>query len=272
MPLVSGEDNSGLVYRSWVTGNPCASAVLIHGLGAHSGRWEGLAESFVSHGISSFAIDLKGFGLTKTQKGHVGSFKEYFEEIKQLCRLARRLNPNVKVFCIGESMGALLVFLLATEDAEFCDGIILISPAFGTKIKLTAWDYIRVFGALFYNSNKTFDLPFTSFLCTRDIDYQRKIDTDERECHVATAQLLTRILLAQIQLFFIKKSLNIPVLFLLAGDDRIINTKTSKKLFTALKASDKQLIEYDGMYHALSIDLGKRRVFDDAAAWIKKRG
>lgn len=264
-------NEKGLVYRLWEPSLSCASLVLVHGLGAHSARWEALAEYFIRNNISSCAIDLKGFGLSKDFKGHTDSFAVYFDDIRRLARLVRDQHQGKKVFCVGESMGALLVYLLGLQDPTFCDGLILISPAFTTKVDLTAWDYIKVFAPLFYNPKKRFDLPLTSAMCTRDVDYQKKIDSDERECHVATTQLLTRIVFAQLRAHFLKKEMRLPILFLLAGDDRIVDTEDSKRIFQGLHGADKEVIEYEGMFHALSIDIGKEKVFEDILKWVVKR-
>ncbi|HAJ57295.1 MAG TPA: hypothetical protein DCL35_05945 [Candidatus Omnitrophica bacterium] len=271
MEIPKKEEHVGLVYRLWEPPSSRAVLVLIHGLGAHSARWEALAEFFQQHDISSCAIDLEGFGLTKGPRGHVDSLSVYFEDIRKLCALARQQHPGKKVFCVGESMGALLVFLLALSDNGFCDGAILISPAFKTKLSLTVWDYIKVFWPLVFNPKKQFDFPLISALCTRDVYYQNKIDTDTREIHVATTRLLTGIVFAQIWSHVIKKDVDIPVLFLLAGEDRIVDSKDSKKIYESMNCRDKELIEYKGMYHALSIDLDKEKVYQDMLSWLEKR-
>lgn len=264
-------EETGPVYRLWEPSLPVASAVLIHGLGAHSGRWDALAAYLFQHNISSCAIDLKGFGLSIGPRGHIDSFKTYFNDIRSLCQTVRDQHPGKKVFCIGESMGALIAFLMAVSGPFFCDGLILLSPAFKTKFSLKPWDYIKVFAPLLFNRRKKFGLPLTSLFCTRDPKYQEMIDTDEREVHAASSRLLSLIVLAQISASRVKKELGVPTLFLLAGDDRITDAEASKRLFSELECLDKELIEYADMFHALSIDLGKEKVFEDIGHWILKR-
>ena len=38
-----------------------------------------------------------------------------------------------------------------------------------------------------------------------------------------------------------------------------------------MKDKDKEMIEYPGMYHSLSIDLGREKVFEDILDWILRR-
>ena len=51
-------------YRQWTVPEPKALLLLVHGLGANSGRWQAMAEFFMKHGVSSFAVecpDFKGY-------------------------------------------------------------------------------------------------------------------------------------------------------------------------------------------------------------------
>jgi alpha-beta hydrolase superfamily lysophospholipase len=48
----------------------------------------------------------------------------------------------------------------------------------------------------------------------------------------------------------------------------MVDQKKSKKIFNRLQLKDKKMIEYPGMYHALSIEKGKEKVFADILAWV----
>lgn len=60
-------------------------------------------------------------------------------------------------------------------------------------------------------------------------------------------------------------------LFLVAGDDKMVDSRASMEIFKRLKVKDKTLVEYPGMYHSLSIELGKEKVFEDLLKWVEKR-
>jgi alpha-beta hydrolase superfamily lysophospholipase len=63
----------------------------------------------------------------------------------------------------------------------------------------------------------------------------------------------------------------VPVLFLVPGDDRLVDERAGLKLYTRIGPADKTIIEYPGMLHALSIDRGRERVFDDILGWTERR-
>ena len=260
------------MYRQWQASSPRAVLLLVHGLGAHSERWKFLAEFFLQNGISSYAIELKGFGETEGLKGHIDSFDIYFKDILFLYAIIKKENPGKKVFALGESMGGLIAFLMAAGNPGLFDGLICISPAFKNNLKFTLLDYVRIFTALAYNPKKQFILPFDAVMCTQDTDYQKVMDADPREHRLATPKLLVITAIAMKRAKISKDKVRIPVLFLLASDnDALVSPLEAKNVFNGLKTEDKKLIQYPDMRHALSIEKDRQKVFEEVLKWLQKR-
>ena len=258
-------------YRQWRSPEPRCVFLLVHGLGAHSGRWEAMADFFLKKGISSYAAELRSFDSTGKADRRADDFAIYRDKILRVYDIAAKDNPAKKIFLIGESMGALISFLLCVDRPGLFSGLVCISPAFATRNKVSVPDCIRMLAPLLYNPGKLFPLPFDSSMCTRDIDYKNKMDQDSREYRTASSKLIFEILLAQLRAGSIGKKITTPVLFLSAGEDKIVDTKAATGIFNSMMIKDKKLIEYPGMYHALSIDLGKESVFEDISRWIMPR-
>jgi alpha-beta hydrolase superfamily lysophospholipase len=254
------ENNKEPGYRKWLSTSPKAAFLLVHGLGAHTGRWEAMAEFFLQHGISSYAIELH----------RVTGFNSHNGDILRLRNIIKKENPSQKIFLVGESMGALIAFLLAASQPGLFNGLICISPAFANKIKLSNLDYIKIAAALLYKPHKLFRVPFDSTMCTRDTDYRKKMDADPSEHRTASSRLLSAILFAQIRVRFVR-SLGLPVLFLVAGEDLMIDHRATNAIFNGLADKDKTIVEFPGMYHALSIDIGKEAVFQNVLEWTRGR-
>jgi acylglycerol lipase len=264
------DKNSDIMYRKWQAAKTETVVILIHGLGAQSARWSALAEFFLKNEISSYAIELKGFGATDYEKGHVDSFDVYFKDIEALTRAARAEHPGKKVFILGESMGGLIAFHSGLFFPNIFDGVILISPAFLSRLKFSLMDYVRIFSANLYDPCRRFNMPFDSGMCTRDEDYQTLMDNDPGEHRLATAKLLWCTFIFQIRSLFCAARFKKPVLFLLAGEDSLVSPAVSKIICKKIKTKDKKIIVYPEMCHALSIELGKEKVFGDILNWIKK--
>ena len=265
------DERTGIKYRRWRADSPKAVLLLVHGLGAHSDRWTFLAEFLRDKDISSYAIELKGFGEEKGLKGHISTFDIYYDDILSLREVISRENPGKKIFLLGESLGGLVSFLLVDLEIGLFDGLICISPAFSNRMRFSFLDYLKIFFAVFFMPQKQFRMPFDSSMCTRDLHYRDVMDADEREHRLATGRLLYNIFMAQIRVKILGSNIADPVLFLIAGEDKLVSPGASENVFARLKSGDKNIIFYPEMYHSLSVDSGREQVFEDILEWVNER-
>lgn len=272
MATIKKDKETGIIYRHWAAAEEAkAVLLLVHGIGAHSARWDFLSDFFLQNNISSYAIELRGFGETKDLRGHVDSFKVYFRDLRCLRDIIIEENRGKKIFLIGESLGAIISFLTVIPEPTLFDGLICISPVFMSRLKASPLEYIKIFLSLAYNPKKQFKVPFDSGMCTRDADCREILDNDPREHRLATSRFIFEIFKAEIQSATLKKKMRTPVLFLLSGEDKLADPEASKRIFNGIKIDEKKLIQYPDMYHALSIDLGRERVFKDILKWVDRR-
>lgn len=261
----------GILYREWRVPRPRAVLFLVHGLGGHSGRWEFLAEFFLKNNISSYAIELKGFGETEGLKGHIDSLDTYLDDIQTLRNMITQENPGIKIFLLGESMGGLIVFLTAGKTQGLFDGVICISPAIKSKIRFNVFGYIDIFLSYLIRPEKQYKVKLDSSMCTRDIEYKKIMDANPSEHRLVTSNLLINLARAQVKAHSLKDSIAGPLLFLVSGDDILVDTEKTKSFFNDLNLKDKTIIIYPEMYHALSIDIGRGKVFSDILKWMEAR-
>lgn len=268
---MSEDDREEIGYRQWLLPLPRAVFLLVHGLGAQAGRWEAMGDFFVKKGISSYAAELWDVDRPDMASYRSGHFRAYYSKILRLYDIAVKDNPSKKIFIIGESLGALISFLLVSGRPGLFSGLICVSPAFANKVALAPADYVRVLSALLYNPRKLFALPFDSSMCTRDISYREKLARDDREFRPVSSKLIFEIVLAQARARIAKNRMTIPALFLVAGEDKIVDPRSARAIFNGLAAEDKAIVEFPGMYHSLSIDLGKESVFEEILRWVDRR-
>lgn len=271
IPALLKDDTTGIVYRRWDTPSPRAVFLLIHGLGAHTGRWEFLGEYFSQSGIASYALELKGFGQSGGPGGHVESLAVYDDDILRMKGIALREHPGRKIFLVGESMGALITYLLAARVPGISDGLICMSPAFASRILLGFFDYLAIFFSFYFNPRKPFRAPFDSNMCTRDPEYRKVMDASQDETRTFSVKTLGNIALAQLRAKVFRHKISMPLLFLVAEEDMIVDPGVAGGIFQSTIASDKSIMRYPGMYHALSIDLGRENVFADILKWVDAR-
>jgi alpha-beta hydrolase superfamily lysophospholipase len=269
---MAGSAESDILYRHWNASSPKAVLLLIHGLGAHTARWNFLAGFFAAKGFSSYALDLRGFGRTPERpRGHIDSFRIYDDDLLALLAIVAREHPGKKIFLLGESLGALMAFNLAGRFPGEFSGQILISPSFKNGMKFPLSSYLTLIALYLINARKTVPVPFTSAMCTRDVAYQKVMDANPDELRVASLKCLMGILGEQRSAKKPAKAMSVPALFLIPGLDQLVDERASRKLFAKMSLDDKTLLEYPDMHHALSIELGREKVFADILAWLRKR-
>ena len=252
---------SAITYRAWGLPTPRAALLLIHGLGANPDWWECAAVFFLKDNFSSYAIDLRQYG----------SFKEFFLAVRELHGRIKKENPDNKIFAIGESMGAIIALSMALKDKNIFDGLVCLVPAFKSKAPLNLVDYFKIFLPIFYNPRKQYRLPLTPDMVTRDPHNLKMIESTYDKDVLSTSRVLLDIFLEQICMRFFRICIEKPLLFLVAGDDLVTSSEASKKVFKSIVSTDKKIIEYPLMYHSLSMELGREKVFEDILDWRKHR-
>jgi acylglycerol lipase len=262
------------LFRRWLPGpaSPKAVFLLVHGMGAHTARWEFLAGHLAANGYASYAPELRGYGCTPERpRGHVDSFRVWDRDILALRETIGREFPGKKVFLLGESMGGLIAYDLAGRHPGVFAGVVLISPAFKNGMKFPLSVYLKFLPFLLFNPKHMVDIPFTSQTATRDLEYAAVMDANPDELRVASLKLLAGFFPVQARARRLARKYPVPALFLIPGIDHLIDETASRKLFKKMAAPDTTLIEYPEMFHALSIDLDREKVFRDIVDWAGRR-
>jgi len=64
--------------------------------------------------------------------------------------------------------------------------------------------------------------------------------------------------------------ITIPVLMQVAGEDRLVDSETSRHFFDSLKVKNKALFFYDNLYHEIYNEQAedRKKVINDLVTWI----
>jgi alpha-beta hydrolase superfamily lysophospholipase len=272
MAELQSASEAGLFYRCWPSNDTQAALLFVHGIGAHSARWDFAGEYFAARGYAGYALELKGFGQTPERpRGHIDSFNAYYRDILTLRKLIAKELPGKPIFLFGESMGSLISFLTAALYPNKFAGQILISPAFANGMKFPISAYLELLFFLLFDRQHQIKMPFTSAMCTRDPAYQQIMENNPDELRTASVKTLINVMLAQLQVKAAAKKITIPTLYLLSGKDYLVDGNFNKKLIPTLPIKGQKVIEYPEMLHALSIDLEREKVFFDTENWLKEQ-
>jgi len=266
-------NQNGIFYRKQKAEKPAASVIMIHGMGAHSGRFEELGALLASRRINGYSIELEGHGELMEgchRQGHVGSIKVYHRCVKNLKKIVMEENPGLPVFMLGESMGGLIAAAHAASFDRDYAGLVLSAPAFGDKFSWGLKERLAIFLRSVISGSFGVKAPYRTEELTSDPVMMEKIRSDKKEHKTASANLLREILLSQLGLIFTARRIKAPVLLLLAGKDTVVYNNASLNFFRRLKCA-KSLITYPEMLHALTIEKARADVFDDIVDWVARK-
>ena len=128
--FVTSADKTRLFYRFWPAENWNGRvAVVLHGIGYHSGPYRVIAEALNPHGTDVFALDARGHGLSEGPRGFVGTARQVVEDVGCMIQLVRQQRPSAKLYLLGDSMGADFALAYARQHSRELKGLVLLALA-----------------------------------------------------------------------------------------------------------------------------------------------
>jgi alpha-beta hydrolase superfamily lysophospholipase len=129
--FVTSADETRLFYRHWPATNTWngRAVVVLHGIGYHSAPYKVIADALNPRGIDVYGLDGRGHGLSQGRRGFVGSSTEVGGDVECMIRFVQQQRPKVKIFLLGDSMGADLALNYAKRNSRELGGLILLALA-----------------------------------------------------------------------------------------------------------------------------------------------
>jgi alpha-beta hydrolase superfamily lysophospholipase len=266
----NARDGLRLYYRRWRPAGARGAIGLIHGFAEHCGRYDWLAESLADTGWAVAAMDYRGHGQSGGRRAHVDRFDEYLHDCHAFIDEMAADGLAEQPILLGHSQGGLIAARLAESAPERLSRLVLSSPFIGLAMRVPApkaW-VGRVVARW---------LPTLSLATGLDPAWlthdQRIVDAysaDPLVSHRATARWFTEVTRAQQLTRQEAERLELPLLVLQAGDDRLASPDATREFFQAAGSQDKQLEVYDGLYHELFNETERERVLADLLAWLER--
>ena len=263
-------DGTRLHYRAWPVDRPRAALAVLHGLFEHSGRYRELAAFMNGAGVAVFGLDLRGHGRSEGRRGHVRRFDQLVDDAARFVDAVSDGLPGVPRFLLAHSMGGLVGIRYLEERRPGVAGAVITSPWLETAAHVPAWQetLARVLDRLLPI------LPFPADLDPEELshDPERVADyrDDPRIFSTLTPRLWEEVARAGDAAFERRDRLDLPLLFLLAGDDRIVRTERSLELARSLEG-DVTVEVLDGYYHEVLQEVERAAVMAAILAWLEAR-
>ncbi len=262
-------------FTSWPakTKEPLAAIVSIHGFGLHKESFSGFANEMARRGISTYAIDVRGFGswMSEPSEDKKLDFYQTMMDLRSAIYWVKTMNPGVPVFLLGESMGGAIALQATALFPECVSGLIASVP-----------------GAEFYGGKKT-----AMEVALRMVRPNSKFNVGEKVIEKATSDKrlrenwlndprarkeMTPKQMAQFAAFMnhsdemARRIDTVPVLMLQGAKDKLSKADGTERLFKALKTPYKNYVLVDEAEH-LIFEKGQYsvRTADIVEDWLTKQ-
>ena len=273
--LLTG-DGLKLHVRRWPAKWPVRGTVqIVHGLGEHIGRYEGLAAALNAAGWHAVGHDLRGHGRSEGPRGQIAGEYTLLVDLAAVIDHLREAGRGPHVL-LGHSLGGLIAARFVAESltdtaahwARDVDGLVLSSPALDAGLR-------RLRGALVSLLARTLpDLPLPNGLdpawISRDPAVVRRYRADPLVHSRITPQLARFIVNAGEVVLNRAAHWRTPTLLMWAGADRCVAPAGSAAFARGAPAGPVTAREFPALFHEIFNEPEREAVIEQLTTWLQR--
>lgn len=244
--------------------------VMLHGLQSHSAWFSQSARALGDRGRPVAVFDRRGSGESRFPRGDCVRYREMLEDISAVLDDVLLRSGARKAHLVGHCFGALPAALYAALYPERIASVVLATSAIYTVAEPRLVERMRVLASAAVGRGGDLPLPFTVEDLSElpeAIEFARR---DPLALRSVTARFYWQVFLARKRFERVRHRLRLPVLMLLAGNDRIVDNARNKRLFCSLRSDDAVLILYPDARHILELSNARERFFEDIIRWMAR--
>jgi alpha-beta hydrolase superfamily lysophospholipase len=257
-------------YRRYLAAEPVKARVIgVHGIQSHGGWYEQSCRYLSEAGFEVCFLDRRGAGLNQESRGDAPSFRRLLDDLAEFMHAeVKRYDSGLPTFCMAISWGGKLAIGLERKHPGLVDGLALLCPGFFPKVRPSLREGLGIALARLFSPRKLFPVPLNDpELFTANPRWQKFIQEDTLGLRQATARLLVESV--RLGAYVRLSSVRIPVLLLLAENDRIIDNTRTRPFVEGFDSADKKIIQYPGAHHTLEFEPNPEMFFKDLLNWLE---
>lgn len=258
--------------HKWSANDPKAAIVLVHGTGEHHGRYEHVAKYLNERGWDVYTGDLPGCGRSEGKRGHIASFQEYVDTVRQWTLNACADAQGRPVFLMGHSLGGLIVtrFVQSDETSDKLSGVILTSPCLQLQLEVPAWKAQLAQALNRFWPTLTIPNGITPDMVSRDVNIQLCYRTDPYNYHKVSVRWYQELHHAMDQAWANRDKLDVPMLVLQAGDDFLVNAKAVEQFVDGVRG-EITFRNYAGLRHEILNEPEREEILNQMEEWMNQK-
>jgi alpha-beta hydrolase superfamily lysophospholipase len=271
--VLRAADGTELFLRDWEVPSGTAmrgAILLVHGLGEHSGRNDGVGSALAALGLHVRGYDQRGHGRSGGARGVIPRSEALLDDLRLVFDRLAAVHGQAPML-LGHSMGGAIAARAATGGWVAPRALILSSPALQLSVtrpqRVAAWLGRR----LFPDRAVPNALPIDAISHDPGVvaAYRADVHTHDR----ITARLYDAMAEAGAAARRDAPGFTTPTLLLVAGADRIVDPKGAREFVAALPPGVGTLHWYDGLYHEVfnEREPDRTRVLADLCTWTAEQ-
>jgi alpha-beta hydrolase superfamily lysophospholipase len=267
----------GKLRRYPAVGTPKGEVVFLHGIQSHAGWYEYSCTYLAQQGFTVSFVDRRGSGMNETARGDCPNFRRLVDDVAEFVTSIPRAVSREKtvvrvpVFLASISWGGKLAVALERRHPALVDGLVLLAPGFFPKIHPPLGTGLRIFFNRWIRPRKLFPIPLNDpELFTTTPRWIEFLKHDPLRLHQATARMMLESARLDAYLRFAPKYVHVPVLLMLAGEDRIIHNARTRDFVERFATPDKEFHDYPGTQHTLEFEPDPHVFLGDLVRWLER--
>lgn len=248
------------------------SALLVHGLGEHSGRYGHVAAALNELGLEVWAHDHRGFGKSGGDRARIPHRDALIDETKlvfdKLAAGAAAKGDRTPPLILGHSMGGAIVARAVTGGWIAPRAMMLSSP--GLKSYLNAATRVAVQAMEFVTPGLVVPHGLPLDKISHDPEVLAEAKNDPLNHSLISPRITMFIVEAGEAAIRDAGKLTVPALLQAAGDDKLVDPGGAREFAAAAPAGLCTLKIYNGLYHEIfnEREADRTRVLADLKAWL----
>lgn len=235
---------------------------IIHGFAEHSGRYSRLVDRLKSTGRPILVYDLRGHGRSGGKRGALETWTQYWEDFRGLTENLKKKRelPEGSTVILGHSLGGLIALDGALRDGKMIKALILSSPCLGLALA----PGLRLMNTILsrVTPNLSYSKPVHPDDLSRDSSVCQAYKDDPLILKSIRAKTLELIIQAGNNLESQPLKLSMPVWFLAAGNERVVDLKRTLSIYAKLDAPFKKLKILEGFRHEIFNEVRSEIAYD----------
>ena len=257
--ILDGAAGSLAGYR-WIGGDPTWVAVLVHGYGEHSGRYEHVATRLVADGAVVFGHDHVGHGRSDGERALIADYEPVVDDVGRVVAHARRSHPGLPVVLIGHSMGGLIAARYTQRFPDDLACTVLSAPLLGQWTPVT--DLLA--------ADEIPPTPIDPATLSRDPAVGEAYEKDPLVWHGNFKRPTIQALQTAMETVTAAGRVAVPTLWLHGEDDHLVPIDGAREGWAAIRAGDAQERSYPGARHEIFNELNSDEVLDEVVGFVHR--